>query len=378
MIPVPKRFSLRCIASEFASPSVHCDLRFRWGLVALLASLLTLGGVAAERETEPSFKLRAVVELTDGSRLVGVPLDRSLRVTQDSLTTEIPLERIRTCEVRREDGQIVLNLQNGDKLAGFTERNHFRLETTLGPLAPPFVKVLRIAFTTAREGNMPAGEGAIFFGGVNWLVWRTMFEVQGDKLVSLPKVRPGFNYGHGGNGRGPTLMSNIGSPDWKDYCVEFEYCVTGMDPRFNPGRIPADYHDGAIYFHVADAKESWNERGQSLYYLWVLGNGAWVVSSLYNEHCRTPVGYGPPHRDGARQLATGNGLKIDRVNGNKFRIELRGQRISIWVDGKQLVEVTDDKMGEKIAGQTLDHGGVGFHWGLDTMGWIRNFSARAL
>jgi hypothetical protein len=38
--------------------------------------------------------------------------------------------------------------------------------------------------------------------------------------------------------------------------------------------------------------------------------------------------------------------------------------------------VQDEKMGEPVGDQTLDHGGVGFVWGMDSMGWIRDFSAR--
>jgi hypothetical protein len=77
-------------------------------------------------------------------------------------------------------------------------------------------------------------------------------------------------------------------------------------------------------------------------------------------------------------LADGEGIQIDRENGNKFRIEVRGQRIQIWVDGEQIANITDEQMGESIGGKTLDHGGVGFHWGYDAMGWIRNFSLKPL
>jgi hypothetical protein len=143
-------------------------------------------------------------------------------------------------------------------------------------------------------------------------------------LVSLPKARPGFDYGHGGGGRGPTLMSNIGNPDWKDYRVEFEYCVTGVDPALNPYGLPLDYHDGVICFHVADAKENWNQRGSSMYMLGVQGDGSWSLSCIYNAYCRVPSGYGNPANDAERKLADGRGLKIDRENGNRFRIEVRG------------------------------------------------------
>ena len=55
--------------------------------------------------------------------------------------------------------------------------------------------------------------------------------------------------------------TNVGSGEWKDYSLEFDFCVMGVDPAFNPYGLGEDYHDGAIMFHVADMKESFNERG---------------------------------------------------------------------------------------------------------------------
>ena len=236
------------------------------------------------------------------------------------------------------------------------------------PLPPAYQQVLRDV--QVEEAN-PA---PIAFDGLEWLPWRTLFEVQGDKLVTLPRARPGFNYGHNGNGRGPTLMSNIGNPNWRDYRASFEYCVTGVDPSFNPYGLPADYHDGNIFFHVADAKENWNRCGSSMYVLEINGDGSWFLRCTYNEYSGTPIGYQYVRRDAERKLTSGRGLKIDRENGNKYVVEVIGQRIQIWVDGKQIADVTDPRMGETFGGQTLDHGGIGFAWGMDTMGWIRNVS----
>jgi hypothetical protein len=219
---------------------------------------------------------------------------------------------------------------------------------------------------------------AISFDGRKWMPWRTEFAVQGDKLVSLPQARAGYDYGHLAGGRGPVLMTGIGDSHLKNYRAEFEYCVTGPDPTFNPYNLPEDYHDGCIFFHVADARENWNERGNSYYLLGVRGDGTWALLCTYNNYCAVPVGYGNVHRDAERELAEGEGLRIDRVNGNKYAIELSGKRIRIWVDGDKIVDMIDNKMDETIGGQTLDHGGVGFHWGLDAMGWMRNFSLKAL
>ena len=48
------------------------------------------------------------------------------------------------------------------------------------------------------------------------------------------------------------------------------------------------------------------------------------------------------------------------------------------MDGEKIADLRDEKMGEVIGGQTLDHGGMGFVWGMDSMGWIRHFSIRKL
>lgn len=344
-----------------------------------LAALTLLGQVhAGATDMDAKLRVRAVLDLKDGSRLVGAPVARNLPMTLEFGKVAVSLEKIRSCEVRHKDERVVVNFANGDKLTGILDLDRFKLETTLGRLSPEITQIDRMTFSTWREGNMPPGEGDVFFGGVNWKTWKTLFEIQGDKLVSLPKARPGFNYGHNGSGRGPTLMSNIGNSDWRDYRVEFEYCVTGVDPTFNPNGLNLDYHDGSIFFHVVDAKESWNECGGSCYVLGVAGDGAWTLSCIYNDYCAVPVGFGNNRKDGERKLGSGRGLKIDRRNGNKFRIDVRGQQIQIWVDGEQVIDVTDERMGETIGGKTLDHGGVGFHWGLDTMGWIKNFSATGL
>lgn len=343
----------------------------------LLAFLATCVSTFAS-DKEEAWQIRATLDMKDGSRLVGVSLEKSLPVKLDFTEANIPLEKIRQCEVRHKDGRVVLNLMNGDRVTGVLSLEQFRLETIMGKLSPDLVQIDRMTFSAGRGGSLPAGEGEIFFGGVNWHGWKTSFAVQGDKLVSLPQSRPGFNYGHNGGGRGAQLLSNIGNADWRDYRIDCDFCVPGIAPAFNPYGLGSDFHDGSILFHVADAKENWNERGGSLYRLGLHGDGNWTLSCTYNNYCQVPMGYGNPHTDGDRQLASGGGLNSDRVNGNHYRIEVRGQHIQIWVDDRQLADVTDEKMNETIGGQTLDHGGVGFVGEFDAMIWIKNFSATRL
>ncbi len=347
-------------------------------LTALLLTAVAFSAAASERAREEAVTVRATLELKDGSRLVGTPLEKTLPVTLDFMKAAIPLEKIRTCEIRHKDERVVLGLANGDRLTGTLELAQFQLDTAMGRLAPDLAQIDRMTFTASHGGSLPAGEGSLSFGGVNWLPWRTPFEVQGDKLASLPRARAGFNYGHSGAGRGAALMSNIGNADWRDYRVEFDFCMVGTDPSFNPHGMGLDWRGGSFAFHVTDAKENWNERGGSCYNFSVEGNGAWRLYAVYNAYCDVPMGYGNPRKDAERVLASGSSLHPDWDRGNHYRLEVRGPHIQIWMDDQTVVDVTDDKMGETIGGQTLDHGGVGFSGGFDTMFWIKNFSATAL
>lgn len=333
--------------------------------------------VARAKEDKPEPTVRLEIDLVDGSHIIGVPAIKSVPVQTSYAKMDVPLREIRTIKIDADHETASVDLQNGDKLKGVVSLVPIKLETVFGKVSIDIehIRELRVVLS---GGVLPAGEGTLSFGGVNWLPWRTMFDVQGDKLISLPKARPGFNYGHSGNGRGPVLVTNVGSEEWKNYSMEVEFCMRGVNPSFNPYGLPLDYRNGSIMFHVADAKESFNERGASCYVINFEGSGSWSLRSTYNEYCAVPSGYGNPTSDGGRVLAKGQGLVLNGEAGNKIRIDVSGTRIQIWVDGEKLVDVRDDKMGERVGGQTLDHGGIGFVWGMDSMGWIRNFSVKPL
>jgi hypothetical protein len=342
----------------------------------VLAVFLLAGTVWAGKAREES-PLRLELDLTDGSHLIGTPVIEFVSLQTSYAKMDVPLKEISTLRMAADHQTASLDLQNGDKLNGVVNLKPITLETVFGKVSIGIdqLRGLRVGISVA---SLPAGEGSLSFGGVNWLPWRTMFEVKGDKLVSLPTARAGFNYGHGGNGRGAWLMTNIGNPDWKDYSVEVEYCMCGVNPAFNPNGLALDCRGGGIMFHVADLKESWNENGWSTYRLSVGADGSWGLACMYNMYCHVPSGYGDMRGDGERSLVSGKGLKIDSVNGNKFRIDVSGIRIQVWVDGEKIADVKDEKMPDCIGGTTLDHGGVGFDSTHDSMFWIRKFSVKRL
>ncbi len=344
--------------------------------MAVFASVALSGFAGTEQRDDPA-PLRMELDLVDGSRVVGTPDIAAVPLRTSFADISVPLSAVATARIDGDRDTSVFTFKNGDRLQGAVALDKIALETLFGNVSIK-IEHIRSLRVMAPGGSLPAGEGSLEFGGVNWKLWRTQFAVQGDKLATLPRARAGFNYGHAGNGRGARLMTNIGSKEWKDYRVEFEFCMTGVDPAFNRYGLPADFGRASILFRVADAKESWNERGLSSYRLALNIDGTWSLNCSYHGHCRTTSGYGNYTTEGNRALANGKGLKLDAINGNKFRIDVTGARIRIWVDGEKIADVQDEKMREPVGGTTLDHGGVGFAWQWECMGWIRNFSARQI
>jgi hypothetical protein len=291
---------------------------------------------------------------------------------------EVPLHYINEVTVEPAELGVTIDLTNGDRLTGQLLRDDFPFQTILGPLQPPFsvITSIRILSTGGRE--LPVGEGPISFGGFNWVGWRTGFEVRDDKVFTLPKAVAGFNYGHSGNGRGGMLYTNIGSKDWKDYRVEFTFCIQPADPAFNLYGINPSQRAGYIRFHVADARQSWNEKGMSSYSLFIGAKGSWGLGRGVNAHVPRPVGYTDMVVDGQKSLATGEGFVPDPVNGNRFVIEVKGQRIRIYVDGDLLVDVEDPEMHQEYDGVHLGYGGIGVEWLWENMGWFSDFSVQGI
>jgi hypothetical protein len=341
----------------------------------LFLSATLVGPVGAEPD-KAEVPLRVALDLVDGSRVVGISDIESVPLRTPYANIALPLAVVATAQFDSRRETAVFSLSNGDRLQGVVTLEGLNLQTVFGKVSIN-IEHIRNLRVTAAGGRLPAGEGSLEFGGVNWTPWRTQFEVRGDKLMSLPKARAGFHYGHGGNGRGSILTSNVGSEEWSNYRVEFDFCMIGVNPDFNQYSLPLDYRTGIVKFHVVDAKESWNEPGMTLYRFRINGDGTWSLHAVYNEHCGVSSGFGNVRRDD-RMLAQGRGLKVDSENGNRIRLDVVGTRIRIWVDDATIVDLEDEKMNEQIGGRSLGYGGVGFRWNYECMGWIRNFSARRL
>jgi len=331
-----------------------------------------------ERPSHGETNVMAIVELTDGSRLRGMASIDRLPMALDFADLGIPLKYIESFERGSSEGVARITLTNGDILTGSLLRQNFPFQTVLGELCPPFELIDNIRFEIAVSKALPAGEGSLSFGDFNWVGWRTGFEIQGDRLATLPGAAEGFRYGHGGHGRNAMLYTNIGSREWVDYRAEFTFCIGYVNPAFNPHGLPLSHRVGYIRFRVADARESWNEIGRSSYTLGLQANGDWSLSRSLNGHTPSAVGYSTWVSEGSKILASGEGLMTDPENGNRYILEVKGDRITIYVDGELLVDVEDPDMDKEYSGVSLGYGGIGFEWLWESMGWISDFSAEGI
>ncbi|HAS83865.1 MAG TPA: hypothetical protein DCS43_14620 [Verrucomicrobia bacterium] len=333
-------------------------------------------GVDSTNQT--AAQLRLDVELVDGSRIIGVPDIASMPVQTAYAKMDIPLAQISTIAIQPGQTNVTVRLANGDSLTGTLVRPDLPIDTIMGPLQVPVSIITKISISNRGNKPLSMGDGPIAFCGFNWVGWRTGFEVRGDKVVTLPRAADGFNYGHGGNGRGGMLYTNIGNPDWKDYRAEFTFCIQPADPAFNRYGIGPSDRAGYIRFHVTDARQSWNQKGLSSYSLFIGQKGSWGLGRGVNGRTPNAVGYTDWVADGKESLASGEGFVPDPVKGNRYIIEIKGQRIRIYVDGDLLADVEDPEMHREYDGVHLGYGGIGIEWLWENMGWISDFSVNGI
>lgn len=91
--------------------------------------------------------LHAVVDLIDGSRIVGTPLEKSFAVTLSYANPTVPLEVIARCEIKHSPESATLFLQNGDHITGTLGIDSFPLDTIFGKISPKIVQIDRIAIS---------------------------------------------------------------------------------------------------------------------------------------------------------------------------------------------------------------------------------------
>jgi hypothetical protein len=146
-------------------------------------------------ETEVSDELSVLFDLQDGSRIVGRITPRNLPVVIRSESIgeiKIPLDRIRGIQFTASNQQVVVTLQNGDKLQGGFTQESFKLVTGFGKMSIPTKFVTRLAVSQAQSGKPPEG----------CILWYSFDADEGDRVTDKS--------GHDNHGRvqGAQYMAN--------------------------------------------------------------------------------------------------------------------------------------------------------------------------
>lgn len=124
-------------------------------LIAVFTILL-LAGISLGDESAAEQSPRLAVDLTDGSRIIGVPSESSLRLKTEYAEMDIGLKHILSITVKAGNNIAVTALRNGDRLTGALELDELRMTTAIGEVLIPFQHVKTIS--VLGGGGPPASD----------------------------------------------------------------------------------------------------------------------------------------------------------------------------------------------------------------------------
>jgi len=124
--------------------------RCAWWAVGVLSCWVAMTGV---RAAGSNTVCRLVLELTDGSRVIGTPQITSLPVQTDFAKVDVPLERVRSVKLAADHGTANITLTNGDRLQGRLALPPLALETVFGKVTVPVAVIRGLSVTAAGVGR---------------------------------------------------------------------------------------------------------------------------------------------------------------------------------------------------------------------------------
>ncbi|MCX6996555.1 MAG: LamG domain-containing protein [Kiritimatiellaeota bacterium] len=112
--------------------------------------LLVLAAAGAESvpggaRSKPASAPQMILELTDGSRLVGAPALDHVELQSDTIKVDLKLDLVQAIEFDQEHQQAQVKLSNGDRLSGQLSPANVELKTAFGKVTVPLTLVRRIA-----------------------------------------------------------------------------------------------------------------------------------------------------------------------------------------------------------------------------------------
>ncbi len=127
-------------------------------LVVVLAAAAGAESAKDEAGGKPPATPQLLLELSDGSRIVGAPASDHVKLQSDTIKVDLKLDLIRTIEFDQEKQQAQVKLSNGDRLSGQLSPANLDLNTSFGKITVPLALVRRMDI---RNGAGVALDGLI-------------------------------------------------------------------------------------------------------------------------------------------------------------------------------------------------------------------------
>jgi hypothetical protein len=132
----------------------------RWARVITLfcAAALPFAAPAADAPSKPQ-PIRLVLDLSDGSRIIGLPSIDSLKLATDYSDMVVPLSLVRTLDLTGTNSLALAHFLNGDLLSGHLAATDVSLKTLFGQVLIPISQIRQIKVTTITgpDKSMPDG-----------------------------------------------------------------------------------------------------------------------------------------------------------------------------------------------------------------------------
>jgi len=218
----------------------------------------------------------------------------------------------------------------------------------------------------------PPGEFQVDYAGLRWNLMRTGWKVDDGRLVSQRHARPGFQYGHGANGRGGLAITGIGDKRWVDYEVAFDFKMLPANRELFHVHIPGDSRGMSVPFRTKLLSESWN-RPHTCYSFGLRPTGNWSIGVSEDYHMPGHGWSAPATRKGkTEKLASGKSESCQDASEGRLRLRVKGNTITVWLNDERLVEYTHE--GDVV--DPIPFGGFGVGWRYESMGWISNLEVK--
>jgi len=123
----------------------------------LLALVVSAGPTLAEPAPDTP-ALRLVVDLTDGSRVLGTANIKTLPFIAKYGKMDLVMSEVASIELAEDRERAKITMKNGDRLQGVLDIGDLKLQTLLGEISVPIRHVSRIAVTGG-----PIGRGLVLY-----------------------------------------------------------------------------------------------------------------------------------------------------------------------------------------------------------------------